>query len=331
MQGRAKPIEERSGTEEFRAAVVEGLSQQQKTIPPKFLYDDLGSLLFEEICDLEEYYPTRTETGILKKYAKEMAGALGPNAVIIEPGAGSCQKIRILLPELNEPRAYVPVEVSQKVLFQAAEEIRKEFPDLHVLPVWADYEEYFRSPKNVSWIGGRTSVFFPGSTIGNLDPKAARAFLESVGVLVGEGGGLLIGLDRKKDSEILRRAYNDKEGVTAEFNVNLLRRINRELGANFVLPRYHHEAVYNETLGRIEMHLVSDTTQIVQVSGETFRFREGETIHTESSYKYSKEEFQDLALSAGFETKNVWSDDQELFSVYFLQRLPGALTDPNTK
>jgi L-histidine N-alpha-methyltransferase len=310
---------------EFREDAWRALQANPKTISPKWLYDRQGSKIFEKICEVEAYYPTRAETEILKHGAREMAHLIGRNAVLIEPGAGNGVKVRHLLDALESPQAYVPVEISKDALIPAANSLRKAYPRLSVVPVCADYTKGISLPEALEEKAGRRVVFFPGSTLGNFDPAEAESFLAKMGQLVGEGGGILLGVDLKKDRAVLERAYADPEGVTAAFNLNLLRRMNRELQANFVLSRFAHRAVYNENLGRIEMHLVSAQDQIVRVAGRSFRFRRGETIHTESSYKYSVEEIASLAERAGLKLVRTWTDARGRFADYYLEKKPKDL------
>lgn len=301
--------------------VLTGLSKSQKMIHPKFLYDKKGSEIFERICCVRDYYPTRTEKNILSSHAKEMAALIGPRALIIEPGAGAGEKVRSLLPELEAPVGYVPVEISREILLRMTAELHEEFPSLPVVPVCADFTQDFEFPLTVGQASAdKKVIFFPGSTIGNLAPEEAVSFLKKCSRMVGPGGGLLIGVDVKKEKEIFEKAYDDSEGITAEFNLNLLARLNREADATFNLDNFKHKAVYNEELGRVEMHLVSLASQLVKVNQTIFRFREGESIHTESSYKYSTAEFSELAAKARFELKQCWMDEEKLFCVYYFER-----------
>ncbi|MES2527276.1 MAG: L-histidine N(alpha)-methyltransferase [Bdellovibrionota bacterium] len=298
--------------------VIMGLSKSQKTLPAKFLYDKTGSEIFEEICLLPSYYPTRTETKILRDNAREMADMIGEDVMIIEPGSGSAEKVRILLKELHGKRSYVPLEISREILLRTSRELIDEFPGMDLYPVCADFTKSLSLPLTVESRPGKKIVFFPGSTIGNLDPDEARDFLKEAAAL-SKGGGILIGVDLKKDPEILRLAYNDPEGVTAAFNLNLLYRLNREANATFVPENFRHEAIYNEEKGRIEMHLISRMPQLVRVNQTVFRFHEGESIHTENSYKYSVKEFTELGEQAGLVLKKSWQDKDQLFSVYYFE------------
>lgn len=300
--------------------VLVGLSKSQKTIPPKFLYDKKGSEIFEKICELPEYYPTRAETEILKTYSHEMAEIIGENALVIEPGSGSGEKVRYLLRELDSPAGYVPIEISKDILLRMTEEFGEEFPNLRVLPVCADFSQDIELPVSVEGQAGRKIVFFPGSTIGNLSPDEAISFLRKFGKMMEPNGGLLIGVDLKKDKETFKLAYDDPQGVTADFNLNLLERLNREIDASFETQNFRHEAFYNEELGRVEMHLKSVIPQLVRVNQTVFRFREGETIHTENSYKYTVEEFCELCAKAKLQIKHHWKDSKELFCVYYFEK-----------
>jgi dimethylhistidine N-methyltransferase len=301
---------------QFAAEVHAGLAHRPKRIPPQFFYDAAGSALFERICELPEYYPTRCEVEILERHAGDIAARLGTETLLVEFGSGSDRKIRLLLPALA-PRIYMPIDISKAHLKQAARQIARDFPNLAVHAVCADYGELRHLPHHPP--GLAVTAFFPGSTIGNLEPLAARRFLHRIAGLVGHGGWLLIGVDLKKDRAILDAAYDDAAGVTAEFNANLLRRMNRELDADFDLARFRHRAFYNEHAGRVEMHLVSTCAQTVRVAGRTYAFDAGETIHTENSYKYGIEEFAQLAGGAGFATREVWTDTGRRFSVHLLQ------------
>ena len=300
--------------------VLVGLSKKQKVIDPKFLYDKRGSELFEKICELPEYYPTRAETAILNRACKEMARLIGPRALIIEPGSGSGQKVRSLLNHLESPSGYVPIEISKEILLRMTGELHEEFPDLQVTPVCADFTQELDFPLSIDSRSGKKVVFFPGSTIGNFHPDEAVQFLKKFAKIVGTGGGVLIGADLKKDPETIRIAYDDPAGVTASFNLNLLARLNKEVNATFELNNFVHEAFYNEKLGRVEMHLKSTIPQLVKVNQTVFRFRKGETIHTECSYKYSAEEFCELAAKARLKIKKIWMDPDKLFCVYYFEK-----------
>ena len=299
--------------------VLAGLSKSQKSLPPKLLYDKRGSEIFEKICLLKEYYPTRAETEILKTYSGEISRMIGPDTLIIEPGSGSGDKIRFLLPFLVRPKGYVPIEISKDILLRMTEELHHEFPKLKVIPVCADFNQELDLPLSINSVRGKKVVFFPGSTIGNFNPHDSIQFLKRMGKLIGNNGGLVIGVDLRKDPKIIKMAYDDPHGVTSDFNMNLLERLNREAAASFDLNNFFHEALYDEKLGRIEMHLVSKIPQLIKVNETVFRFKEGETIHTESSYKYSVEEFAELCAKARFKLRKSWKDSQNLFCVYYFE------------
>ncbi len=297
--------------------VLDGLSRPIKELPCKLFYDERGSALYEEICKLEEYYLTRTETSIMQANVDQIVSLLGPRCLLIEYGSGSSEKTRILLSRLEEVAAYIPVDISRDRLLQAAAEIAADYPDLEVLPVCADYTAPFELPE-ISEPVSRRVVYYPGSSIGNFDKKEAVSFLGRVAALCEPGDVLLLGADLKKDRAVLEAAYNDASGVTAEFNLNMLRHLNNRLGADFDLEGFSHRALYNDVEGRIEMHLVSLTDQSVQVDGVAVHFEEGETIWTESSYKYDREDVAELTDSAGFEIEKVWTDPDHFFSVQYL-------------
>lgn len=303
---------------EFRDDILAGLTASPKRISSMYLYDERGSKLFDAICDLDEYYPTRTELGIMRRRVDEMADRIGADCLLVEYGSGSSLKTRFLLEHLVQPAGYVPIDISREHLARAAESLAEQFPALEVLPVCADFNQPIALPEP-SRPASHNVIYFPGSTIGNLTPVVAERFLMRTAAVVGPEGGLLIGVDLKKDLDILVAAYNDREGVTAQFNLNLLRRINRELDADFDLDAFEHEAIFNEAEGRIEMHLVSQCDQVVEMAGEVIEFTEGETIHTENSYKYSLDEFEELAAKAGWSVEQVWTDHKQLFSVQYLE------------
>lgn len=300
----------------FRAEVMQGLQKARKELPSKYFYDEVGSRLFDQICELDEYYPTRTEFSIMQKHAGEMVSLLGPNCLLIEYGSGSSTKIRKLLDALPDLAAYVPIDISKEHLIRSVAPLAIAYPELEVLPVCADYTNHFELPLPKKPVSRRV-IYYPGSTIGNFDREPARKFLKQV-AKVSQGGGLLIGVDMKKDFNILHRAYNDSQEVTAQFNLNLLTRINQELDANFQLDQFGHYAFYNPGAGRIEMHLVSLKKQVVSIGDVEISFELGESIWTESSYKYTLDEFATLAATAGFTVRRVWTDPQELFSVQYL-------------
>ena len=309
-------VDEAPETESFREAVLDGLRKPQKKIPSKFLYDDRGSKLFDRICEQEEYYPTRTEMSIMRAHADEMAENIWPRARLVEYGSGSSRKIRVLLDHLEDPAVYVPIDISWEHLFEAAEALAADYPTLPVQPLCADYTSRIDLPAPPAPVA-RTVGYYPGSTIGNFQPDDARGFLSRVADTVGPDGGLLIGVDLQKDVDVLEAAYNDAAGVTAAFNKNLLRRMNRELDATFDPDRFEHLSVWNEEKGCIESFLRSRAAQTVTVAGHSFSFEEGETIHTEYSYKYTLDGFAALAEAAGFSVETVWTDDRSYFSVQY--------------
>ena len=294
-----------------------GLRQIPKTLPCKYFYDQRGSQLFDRICELPEYYPTRTEVGIMTDNIGEMVSVFGEDCLLVEYGSGSSTKTRLLLDHLPHLAGYVPMDISREHLHQTAESLASSYPNLDILPLCADYTAPFELPKTERFVQSRV-VYFPGSTIGNFHREDALAFLSRIADVCGSGGGLLIGVDLRKSPRVLEPAYNDAQGVTAEFNLNLLHRMNTELGADFDLDGFKHSAIYDEVIGRIEMHLVSLKAQAVHLGGERMQFGENETIRTECSYKYSLPEFASLAASAGFGVRRVWTDDDQKFSVQYL-------------
>lgn len=301
------------------AEILRGLSMVQKSLSPKFFYDERGSALFDAICDLPEYYPTRTELQIMRSRIDEIATRVGPRASVIEFGSGSSRKTRILLEHLEDLAAYVPVDISRDHLVAAAQSIAADFPAIEILPVAADFTHPFPLP-SPRIEPQRNLVYFPGSTIGNFSPQAAHELLRVMHQEAGENGALLIGVDLKKNPRILERAYNDSAGTTADFNLNLLRRLNREFGADFDPGAFRHRAIWNAAQGRIEMHLVSLREQHVQVGDRAFKFAAGEFIVTEYSHKYTLEEFRLMAAAAGFRVINAWTDARNWFSVQFCLR-----------
>lgn len=307
-------LDQAPATESFREAVLNGLRKPQKQIPSKFLYDERGSKIFDRICELDEYYPTRTEIGIMKQNVGAMSDAIGARTRLVEYGSGSSLKTRILLDHLDDLASYVPVDISKEHLVESARELAEDYPSVPVQPVCADYTTAFDLPEP-PLPPARTVGYYPGSTIGNFRRDEAQAFLERIAELVGPEGGLLIGVDLKKDIDVLKAAYDDSEGVTAAFNRNLLRRMNRELDATFDLDAFEHQVRWNEERGCIESHLRSTKTQIVTVAGERVSFEQGETIHTEDSHKYTLDGFAALAGRAGFHVDTVWTDERSYFSV----------------
>ena len=301
----------------FLDDVVAGLSRPRKTLPPKYFYDERGSRLFEAICETPEYYLTRAETALMTARAGEMARRLGPRCAVIEYGSGSGRKTRILV-EALDPVAYVAIDIAREQLLATAAAFASDFPRIAVRAVCADYSRPLALPELAQHGARRRIIYFPGSTIGNLSGAEAVAFLVNARDLAGPGGGMLVGVDLKKDAARLNAAYNDAAGVTAEFNLNLLRRINRELSAGLDLSAFRHLAFYHAARGRIEMHLVNLKDQKIRISGRSFRIRAGESIHTENSCKYSVDEFRRLAGGAGFEPAACWTDPERLFAVHYL-------------
>ena len=303
--------------EEELAEILRGLSAPQKRISPKYFYDQRGSELFDAICDLPEYYPTRTEHKIMTAHLPQIAELVGPGASVIEFGAGSNAKARRLLERLASPVAYVPVEISGDYLAEQADELAREFPSLSVIPVVADFTKPFDLPEHPI-APNRNLIFFPGSTIGNFTRDEAKNLLEVMRAEAKDDGALLVGVDLVKDIGIIEAAYNDSQGVTAKFNLNVLRHLNAGLGATFNPDLFHHQAVYDSRHNRIEMRLVAERAHTVDVSGTTIPFARDEYIITEYSHKYSIEDFTALARASGLEPEAVWLDDDELFSVHYL-------------
>jgi dimethylhistidine N-methyltransferase len=296
--------------------IMQGLSRSQKTVNPKWFYDERGSQLFDQITRLPEYYPTRTELGILQDNCAEISQHCGDGCLLIEPGSGSSEKVRILLQNLR-PATYVPMDISAEFLQSAALQLGEEYPWLDIYAVCADFNQGWSFVNDLP--DARRVVFYPGSTLGNLEPDAAIRFLQRVRDLIGESGGALLGVDTHKSSAQLNAAYNDAEGVTAAFNLNVLRRMNQLLDADFNESQFQHDAFYNTDRRRIEMHLVSQAEQTVECSGEIIEFQDGETIHTENSYKYSQDDFAALVAAADLKIQTSWHDAQQSFGVHFLQ------------
>jgi dimethylhistidine N-methyltransferase len=310
-------VAESADREEFRRAVLDGLSARPRAIPAKFLYDARGSALFDEICELPEYYLTRTETAILERRATEIGRRAGPGCALIEFGSGSSVKSRLLIEALPKLALYAPIDISREHLDATAAQLRRDYPKLKVEPVCTD----FMGPVPPIESAGRRLGFFPGSTIGNLTPQEATAFLHNVRTLVGDGGALVLGADLRKDPQRLHDAYNDSAGVTAAFTLNLLRRMNRELQATFDLSAFAHEAFYDEAEGRIEIYVRSLARQTVTVAGQRFEFAAGERVHTEYSYKYDSTGLEALAESGGFRIAETWTDPERLFAVVYLESI----------
>jgi dimethylhistidine N-methyltransferase len=307
---------------EFAHEFVAGLRRRPKTLPCKYFYDERGSRLFDQICQLDEYYVARTEMGILRAHIAEIASALGPRCAVIEPGSGSSEKTRLLLDHLDSPVAYVPMDISREHMVRAAAALQYEYPGVEILPVCADYLQPL-TPPLPSGTAQRKAILFPGSTLGNFHPVEAVRFLQALAGWCEPGDGLLIGVDLEKSATILEPAYNDARGITAAFNLNLLQRANAELGAGFVLDQFRHEAPYSVEHHRIEMCLVSQRRQCVHVAGELIEFEEEERITTEYSYKYRLETLGHLAAAAGWSRQRIWTDPNRWFSVQYLVREGG--------
>jgi L-histidine Nalpha-methyltransferase len=310
------PSVERAALTALHAEALRGLAGTPKTLPPKLFYDEVGAALFERICELDEYYPTRTEAAILRAHAGEIAALAGPDATLVEYGSGAGVKVRLLLDALERPAAYVPIDISREQLGRVAAELAAAYPRVRVAPVCADYTTRFALPPLPA--GSRRVAFFPGSTIGNFHPMEAAAFLRRVRHAVGPGGALVVGVDRRKDPGVLHAAYDDRLGVTAAFDLNVLARLNRELDADFELDRFRHRAVWNDGASRIEMHLESTAAQRVRVADRAITFARGETIWTESSYKYDEPRLERLVAEGGFAIERLWTDEGQRFWVAFL-------------
>lgn len=306
----------------FLADVHAGLAQPQKALPPKYFYDEAGSRLFDLICRLPEYYPTRSELEILTARAGAIGAAAGPGACLVEFGSGSSVKVRLLLDAMDAPAAYVPIDISGPHMRAAVAQLARAYPGVAMVPVEADFTRPLHLPPRLPPLGagGRRVGFFPGSTIGNLTPDAAVGFLGNAAAVLGPGAAFVVGFDLAKDADVLHAAYNDRQGVTAAFNLNLLNRINRELGADFDLSAFRHKAFYDPAAGRVEMHLESLADQTVRIAGHAFRFARGETIHTESSYKYAAADFSAMAGQAGWTSRALWTDARGWFAAALLER-----------
>ncbi|MER2034129.1 L-histidine N(alpha)-methyltransferase [Exiguobacterium indicum] len=302
----------------MRLEVIEGLMREQKVLPAKYFYDHIGSQLFEQITQQPEYYPTRTELAILEQHRAEIARSIGDVHTLIEYGSGSSRKIQMLLETFTHLDTYMPIDISKDFLMESARQLSERYPALHIKAVCGDYSQSISLPVEESQ---KRVIFFPGSTIGNFEPEEAMRFLRHSSRILETGDGFLIGVDLKKSVDVLERAYNDVAGVTAAFNLNMLTHLNQMLEGTFDVTRFEHYAFYNEEKGRIEMHLRSQLDQLVQVGDVTVPFKQGETIHTENSYKYSKEEFETLARQSGFHSVNCWIDDDERFSVHYLEKM----------
>lgn len=315
-EARVDRVAPSTATDELRAEVLRGLCAERKTLHPKLFYDATGAALFERITTLPEYYVTRAELSILRASVGEIAALAGPRCALVEYGSGAGTKVRLLLDALDRPVAYVPIDISHEQLARVAADLASDYPHVAVLPVCADYTRPVELPALPD--GARRVAFFPGSTVGNFHPAEAAAFLRRIRRTVGTGGALVLGVDRIKDPAVLEAAYDDAQGVTAAFNVNVLHRLNRELGADFRPDRFAHRARYDRDANRIEMHLVSLAPQEVHVAGETVPFARGETIWTESSYKYDAARLDELANAAGFTVTRRWTDEADRFYVAFL-------------
>ena len=297
--------------------VLKGLKGIRKELPNKLFYDQRGSKLFDVITGLEEYYPTRTEMQILENNITEIGGLLGGGTVLIELGSGSSRKIRLLLDNIPSLAAYIPIDISREHLMTSAARLSNDYPDLEILPLVADYTKEFSLPE-INKPHDHISAFYPGSTIGNFKPEDAKIFLYRISKLIGGNGGMIIGVDLKKDKETLEAAYNDSKGVTAEFNLNILRHINNETGSDFNTDNFQHLAFYNGEAGRIEMHLTSKINQKIHLNGASLELKKNEDILTEYSYKYTPQEFESL-IADFFEVRNIWTDDKNLFSIQYLR------------
>ena len=305
--------------QDFRADVIAGLSASPRSLPCKYLYDERGSELFEGICETDDYYVTRADLALHQAHLAEIADCIGPNAHIIEFGSGAGIKIRIIL-EATNPRAYTPIEISGEALAQSVAELSEQFPALDIRPLKADYtrpvpDEHLQLDPPAR----HRVVYFPGSTISNFTHAEAQDFISRMARIAGQGGGVLIGVDLVKPAERLERAYDDSEGVTAAFNLNLLRRLENDLGANIDRAAFRHRAVYNEELQRIEMHLVTERPTVIELAGHRFEFDAGDFIHTESSHKYTIDGFIELVEGIGLHSVATWTDPEGLFSMHYLE------------
>lgn len=319
-EGRGIHTAECNHLRDFEVDVLSGLAGEQKTLPCKYLYDETGSKLFEAICELDDYYLTRTEADIFRDSLKSIAALLGPAVVLIEPGAGNCEKAEPLLASMEAPQAYCPLDISPEILLAAQRRIQARLPELQVVPVVGDFTSgtpWAELPES----NHRRVIFFPGSTIGNFTREQATGLLEQFASYLRPGDGLLIGADLVKDSVVLERAYHDSEHVTEQFNKNLLSRINSELNGNFNIDAFAHRAFYHSYRQRVEMHLVSLVEQTVQVSGQEFAFSEGETIHTENSHKYTLDGFESLLQKTGFAPRKFWTDNKQHYVIYYAEVL----------
>lgn len=303
---------------DFRHEVVRGLRASPKNIPPKFFYDEGGSNLFEKITKLKEYYLTRMELAIINNYSNELAGIIGNNAMLVEFGCGNMSKARLFLKLARNVAYYVAVDISKDFLYSSAEALSSEFPDISVVAICADFMKGLRFPE-IDHEGKRVALFL-GSSIGNFEPPQALKFVKECSSFLSSGDNLIIGVDNKKNRKVIEDAYNDSKGITAEFNLNLLKRVNTELGGNFDLSNFMHRAFYNEPLGRIEMHLIARKASEYSLGSDNFTFRQGESIHTENSYKYSADEFSEIASEGKFSVSRILQDPWKYYSIYVLER-----------
>ena len=300
----------------LRTEVLAGLALPQKALPPKLFYDAAGAALFERICELDEYYLTRAELSILRARAGEIAALVGPGAALVEYGSGAGMKVRLLLDAMHAPAAYVPLDISREQLARVVTQLSGDYPHVPILPVCADYTQPLTVPDLPQ--RARRVAFFPGSSIGNFHPTEAAVFLRRVRRVIGKDGALLLGVDRHKQESVLHAAYDDREGVTAAFNLNALARLNHDFGADFDLAAFQHRAIWDAGVGRIEMHLESRTAQTAHLAGERFFMAQGETIWTESSYKYDRRRLDQLVTEGGFRVERRWTDEREQFWLAFL-------------
>ena len=310
-------IERAEHRDQLLDEVVSGLRSSPKRLPCKLFYDSRGSELFDEICELDEYYLTRSELAIMEQFAEQMGAQIGEGVRLVEYGSGSSMKTRLLLEHLPSPVAYVPVDISHDYLLDVSQQLQDDFPAIEVLPVVADFTKPFSIPDPVE-TPSHTAVYFPGSTIGNFEESAVKSLLKGIAKLCGKGGGLLIGVDLEKDKEVLELAYDDSEGVTSEFNMNLLHRMRQELGAEVDFDGFEHHSFYNEDEARIEIYLRSLEDQTVAIDEQDFKFNKGELIHTEYSHKYTIDRFSEIASTAGFELHQSWTDENDYFAILHL-------------
>lgn len=311
-------LELNKGDELFLKDVIKGLSCNPKQLPCKYFYDEAGSKLFDQICELDEYYPTRTELEIMKSNIDDISGKIGSDCALIEFGSGSSMKTRLLLSNMTRISSYIPIDISEQHLFKTAESLSHDFPEVPVIPVFGDFTSKVILPKNLNEHTKRV-VYFPGSTIGNFTAVEASSLLSEIASLVGKGGGLLIGVDLVKSQKVLEAAYNDSSGITAQFNLNILKRMKRELNVEIRLDKFMHKATYNTAEERVEMHLESLADQYIKIIGHEFELKAGETIHTENSHKYRLDKFEGMANSSGLSKIKIWTDKDNLFSVQYFE------------